>query len=213
MIKKNGSNERKAINKMKPTHEPEPIEKKKRCRWVNEKNPAYIHYHDEEWGRPHRDDPYLFEMLVLEAFQAGLSWECVLNKRPAFRKAFDGFDCQKVAAYTPETISRLMEDPGIIRNRLKIQAAVHNAGIFLKIQEEFGSFSDYLWHFTEGKTVVNRDGILRATSPLSDQVSKDLKRRGMKFTGSVMVYSYLQAAGIIDDHEPDCFCAQSGGPT
>lgn len=162
---------------------------RRRCRWVNLKNPRYIRYHDEEWGRPHYDDGYLFELLVLESFQAGLSWECILNKRESFRTAFDGFDCRKVAAYTQEKMDALAADPSIVRNRRKIAAAVNNARIFLTIQEEFGSFSNYLWHFTRGEQVVHRDGLLRASSPLSDAVSRDLKGRGMRFVGSVIIYS------------------------
>ena len=129
---------------------------RRRCRWVNLKNPRYIRYHDEEWGRPHYDDGYLFELLVLESFQAGLSWECILNKRESFRTAFDGFDCRKVAAYTQEKMDALAADPSIVRNRRKIAAAVNNARIFLTIQEEFGSFSNYLWHFTRGEQVVHQ---------------------------------------------------------
>lgn len=178
---------------------------KKRCRWVNEKNPAYVAYHDREWGRPHDEDGYFFEMLVLESFQAGLSWECILNKREAFRAAFDGFDYRKIAAYGPEKLAELAENKAIVRNRRKIQAAVGNAVVFLEIQKEFGSFSGYIWQFTGGKQVVNRDGIPRATSELSDRVSMDLKKRGMKFVGSTIIYSYLQAVGVIDDHEADCF--------
>lgn len=176
----------------------------KRCSWVNEKNPRYVRYHDEEWGKPHYDDRYFFEMLVLESFQAGLSWECVLNKREAFRNAFDGFDCGKVAQYTEEKIGQLAADAGIIRNRRKIRAAVSNAAVFLDIQRKYGSFSDYIWRFTDGKQVVNRDGVVRATSELSDAVSHDLKRRGMKFVGSTIIYSYLQAVGVVDDHEAGC---------
>lgn len=177
---------------------------KKRCGWVNLNNPNCINYHDHEWGKPSHDDHYFFEMLILESFQAGLSWECILNKREAFRAAFDSFDVHKVAAYTPEKMSVLRENPGIVRNRLKIAAAVNNANIFIAIQREYGSFSDYIWGFTDGKQVVNRDGVLRATSPLSDAISKDLKKRGMKFVGSTIIYSYLQAVGVIDDHDPDC---------
>ena len=170
-------------------------------------NPRYIRYHDEEWGRPHYDDGYLFELLVLESFQAGLSWECILNKREAFGQPLT----VSTAAKWPPTPRRrwtpLAADPSIVRNRRKIAAAVNNARIFLTIQEEFGSFSNYLWHFTRGEQVVHRDGLLRASSPLSDAVSRDLKGRGMRFVGSVIIYSYLQAAGIIDDHEPECdFC-------
>lgn len=180
----------------------------KRCGWVNLDNPLYVHYHDEEWGKQHYDDGYFFEMLVLESFQAGLSWECVLNKREAFRAAFDGFDYKKIAAYTQEKMDELAADKNIIRNKLKIKAAVSNAAVFMEIQKEYGSFSKYIWHFTDGKQIVNRDGVIRATSDLSDQVSKDLKKRGMKFVGSTIIYSYLQAVGVIDDHEPECCFAQ-----
>ena len=180
----------------------------RRCGWVNLKNPASIQYHDHEWGRPHYDDGYFFELLILESFQAGLSWECILNKREAFRAAFDGFDPAKVAVYDAGKQAALMQDPGIVRNRRKIEAAVHNASIFLEIQREFGSFSGYIWKFTEGKQIVNRDGVLRATSPLSDAVSRDLKKRGMRFVGSTIIYSYLQAVGVVDDHEPDCAIGQ-----
>ena len=176
----------------------------KRCKWVNLKNPIYIHYHDNEWGKPHYDDAYFFEMLVLESFQAGLSWECILNKREAFRRAFDGFDYRKVAMYSPEKMAELAENKEIVRNRLKIQAAVNNAAVFMEIQKEFGTFSSYIWHFTDGKQIVNTDGIIRATSELSDAVSKELKKRGMKFVGSTIIYSYLQAVGVINDHEAEC---------
>lgn len=158
-------------------------------------------------GKPHYDDSYLYEMLLLESFQAGLSWECILNKREAFREAFDGFDYRKIAGYTDEKLEELAKNSAIVRNRLKIRAAVNNARIFMDIQAEFGSFSDYIWHFTDGRQIVNRDGIIRATSELSDTVSADLKKRGMRFVGSTIIYSYLQAVGVIDDHEPDCdFC-------
>lgn len=176
----------------------------KRCSWVNENNPVYIKYHDSEWGAPSYDDRYLFEMLVLESFQAGLSWECVLNKREAFREDFADFDPDAVSRFSAADIERLMSDARIIRNRRKIEAAVSNAAVFLKIKAEYGSFSDYIWGFTGGERVINRDGIIRATSPLSDAISKDLKSRGMSFVGSTIIYSYLQAIGIIDDHEPCC---------
>jgi DNA-3-methyladenine glycosylase I len=179
-----------------------------RCRWVNLTNPAYVRYHDLEWGRPHYDDAYLFELLLLESFQAGLSWECILNKREAFRRAFDGFDPQKIAAYDAEKCAALMQDAGIVRNRLKIAAAVNNARIFLAIQAEWGSFSEYLWHFTGGNVLRDDSGIPRATSPLSDAVSADLRARGMKFVGSTIIYSYLQAAGIVNDHERGCAFAE-----
>lgn len=178
----------------------------KRCGWVNLKNPAYVDYHDNEWGKASYDDSYFFEMLVLESFQAGLNWECILNKRESFRKAFDGFDYKKIALYTDEKIEELAANKDIVRNRRKIKAAISNAKIFMDIQSEYGSFSDYIWHFTNGRKVINRDGALRATSPLSDAVSKDLKKLGMKFVGSTIIYSYLQAVGVIDDHEPQCFC-------
>lgn len=178
----------------------------KRCGWVNLKNPAYVDYHDNEWGKASYDDSYFFEMLVLESFQAGLSWECILNKRESFRKAFDGFDYKKISLYTDEKIEELAANKDIVRNRRKIRAAISNAKIFMDIQSEYGSFSDYIWHFTNGRQVINRDGALRATSPLSDAVSKELKKLGMKFVGSTIIYSYLQAVGVIDDHEPQCFC-------
>ncbi|MGN0364059.1 MAG: DNA-3-methyladenine glycosylase I [Bilifractor sp.] len=175
---------------------------KTRCFWANPNNERYIHYHDEEWGVPVHDDQKLFEMLILECFQAGLSWECVLNKREAFRKAFDGFDPEKVSMYNEEKIAALQSDPGIIRNRLKIRAAVTNAKVFLEIQKEYGSFSDYLWSWTKGKVIYEK-GLNR--SPLSDSLSKDLKKRGMKFTGTTVVYSYLQAVGVINAHEDGCY--------
>ena len=142
-------------------------------------------------------------MLILESFQAGLSWECILNKRAAFRRAFDGFDLEKVCGYGEEKLEMLMQDPGIVRNRLKIRAAVNNAGIFRTIQREWGSFDRYLWHWTEGEIVYETD---RVSSALSDTVSQDLKRRGMKFVGTVILYSYLQAVGVINSHEETCFC-------
>lgn len=174
-----------------------------RCRWVNMKNPLYIQYHDTEWGVPQHSDRMLFELLILEGFQAGLSWECVLNKREHFRRVYDSFDPEKVSRYDEKKIQRLLADPGIIRNRLKVQASVANAKAFLEIQKEFGSFDAYIWSFADGKT-VHESYDVRTTSPLSDQVSKDLKRRGMKFVGSTVIYSYLQAIGIIDGHGPEC---------
>lgn len=179
---------------------------KVRCRWANPGNDLYLRYHDEEWGVPVHDDRKLFEMLILECFQAGLSWECVLNKQEAFRRAFDGFDPEKVCAYDEAKMEELRQDPGIIRNRLKIRAAVNNACIFRKIQKEYGSFSEYLWHWTDGETVYERDVV---SSPLSDKVSEDLQKRGMKFVGTVIIYSYLQAVGVIYSHEEGCFlCAE-----
>lgn len=175
---------------------------KMRCRWANPKNERYVRYHDEEWGVPVHDDRRLFEMLILECFQAGLSWECVLNKREAFRRAFDGFDPDMVCAYGEEKFKSLMSDPGIIRNRLKIQAAVTNARVFLEIRRAYGSFSDYLWGWTDGR-VIREMGLSR--SLLSDKVSADLKKRGMKFVGTTVVYAYLQAVGVIDSHDEECF--------
>lgn len=173
-----------------------------RCSWVDLSKEYYVHYHDEEWGAPVHDDRVLFEMLVMENFQAGLSWECVLRKRDAFREAFDGFDVAKVAAYDEAKMDALAENPGIIRNRQKIRAAVKNARIFRAIQEEWGSFDRYLWHWTEGRTIIERGEV---RSALSDALSKDLKKRGMSFVGSVTMYAYLQAAGVINAHEEDCF--------
>lgn len=173
-----------------------------RCRWANPENPRYLHYHDFEWGVPVHDDRRLFEMLILECFQAGLSWECVLNKREAFRRAFDDFDWRKVAAYDAPKCAALAADTGIIRNRRKIAAAVTNARVFASIRREYGSFDAYLWQWTEGKTLRETG---RATSPLSDAVSADLKKRGMKFVGSTIIYAYLQAVGVLWSHEPGCF--------
>lgn len=175
---------------------------KVRCGWANPQNELYIKYHDEEWGQPVHDDHRLFEMLILESFQAGLSWECVLNKREAFRKAFDGFDLDKVCAYDAEKMEALRQDAGIIRNRLKIRAAVNNARIFKKIAEEYGSFSAYLWGYTKGRIVYEND---KASSPLSDAVSGDLKKRGMTFVGTTIIYAYLQAVGMINSHEDGCY--------
>lgn len=189
-------------------------EMKERCRWANLKNPLYLKYHDEEWGRPLYDDKALYELLILESFQAGLSWECVLNKREDFREAFDGFDIEKVIAYGDEKIAELMQNEKIIRNRLKIRAAIKNSAVFQKIQEECGSFSSYIWGFTGGK-IVYEEFTLRTTSALSDAVSKDLKRRGMAFVGSTIIYSYLQAIGIINGHEKGCdfYCRCPGKTT
>lgn len=176
----------------------------KRCKWVNIKNEKYVYYHDYEWGRPHYDDDYMFEFLLLESFQAGLSWECILNKRDAFRIAFDNFNYHEIALYDEEKISELMNNKDIIRNRLKIRAQINNAKIFMKIQDEFSSFSNYIWSFTDNKIIYNIDDTFKVTSPLSDLVSSDLKKRGMKFVGSTIIYSYLQAIGVINDHELNC---------
>ena len=178
------------------------MEIKQRCSWCNLKNPIYIKYHDEEWCIPNFDDHYLFEMLILESFQAGLSWECVLNKREDFRKAFDDFNINKVCNYDDTKIKELLENKKIIRNRLKIKASINNAKIFKEIQSEFSSFYNYLSSFYDGKTIYEID---KTTSKLSDNISKDLQRRGMKFVGSTIIYSYLQAIGIIFSHEKGCF--------
>ena len=175
----------------------------KRCSWVNLNNPLYVKYHDEEWGIPLHCDHALLELLILEGFQAGLSWECVLNKRKDFRIAFDNFDIYKLMSYDDAKIKSLLENPLIIRNKLKINAAINNAKIFKQIADEFDSFDTYIWHFTNNKTVFE-DYSSRTTSPLSDEISKDLKHRGMKFVGSTIIYSYLQAAGIINAHGKEC---------
>ena len=174
-----------------------------RCRWVNLNNPLYIKYHDFEWGVPLHDDTALFELLVLECFQAGLSWECVLNKRDAFRSAFCGFDVRCVSAFGSVEKAALYGSKSIIRNRAKIDAAVSNGAVFLEIADEFGSFDAYIWHFTGGR-VVNEPYTERVKSPLSDEVSADLKKRGMRFTGSTVIYSFLQAAGIVNGHGEEC---------
>lgn len=173
-----------------------------RCRWCNVSNPLYVEYHDREWGVPNFDDKYLFEMLLLESFQAGLSWECILNKREDFKIAYDNFDINKVVAYDENKIDELLENKKIIRNRLKIKASISNAKIFKNIQKEFGSFNNYLTFFTGNKILYEVD---RTTNDLSDALSKDLVKRGMKFVGSTIIYSYLQAIGVIYSHEADCF--------
>ena len=178
----------------------------KRCSWVDEKSEIYKRYHDEEWGVPKYDDRELFELLILEGFQAGLSWITVLKKCEAFRNAFDNFDVKKVAEYTEEKVEELLKNEKIIRSRSKIEAAINNAKIFIEIQKKFGSFSKYIWGFTEGEIIKNKTDDFVVSSPLSDEVSKDLKKRGMKYVGTVIIYSYLQAIGIINDHETGCFC-------
>ena len=178
---------------------------KNRCKWVDLNSELYIKYHDEEWGEPSYDDSYLFEMLVLESFQAGLSWITILNKRENFRKALDNFDYKKISNYDEEKIRLLLEDKGIIRNKRKITAIIENAKKFMDIQREYGSFSRYIWGFTNNKIVKNLDDNLKTTSELSDKISRDLNERGMKFVGSTIIYSYLQAIGVINDHEIKCF--------
>lgn len=178
-----------------------------RCGWCGT-DPLYVKYHDEEWGVPVRDDKMLFEFLTLETFQAGLSWITVLRKRENFRKAFDNFDYKKVAKYDGDKIADLMQDAGIIRNGAKIKAAVTNAQAFMEVQQEFGSFSKYIWGFVDGEQIVNpmpNHKNVPATTPLSDEISKDLKKRGFKFVGSTVVYAHMQATGMVDDHIDACF--------
>lgn len=178
---------------------------KNRCGWA--KGEKDILYHDTEWGVPSHDDGYIFEMLILEGFQAGLSWNTILQKRENFRKAFDNFDYKKIAEYDETKLNELLKNEGIIRNRLKINSIVTNARAFMKIQEEFGSFAKYIWNFTDNKRIINKWKELSevpATSELSDKISKDLKKRGFKFVGSTIIYSFLQAIGIIDDHLISC---------
>ncbi|PQB06091.1 DNA-3-methyladenine glycosylase I [Aureitalea marina] len=178
-----------------------------RCSWCGT-DPLYVDYHDQEWGSPVRDDQTLFEFLLMETFQAGLSWITVLRKRENFRRAFDDFDYQKIAQYGEEKIAQLLEDPGIIRNKLKVRAAVSNAQAFIRTQEEFGSFSSYFWGFTEGKPIVNQFLEMKevpANTPLSDTISKDLKKRGFKFVGTTVVYAHMQATGMVNDHMVGCF--------
>jgi DNA-3-methyladenine glycosylase I len=175
---------------------------------VDLSKPDYVAYHDCEWGVPVHDDGKLFEFLTLEAAQAGLSWYTVLRKRENYRKAFAGFDPAKVARFTPAKIEKLLLDPGIIRNRLKVEAAVNNARQFLKVQEAFGSFDAYIWRFVEGKPIVNRIQTLKdypARSPVSDAISRDLRQRGFRFVGSTILYAHMQATGMVNDHALHCF--------
>ena len=173
-----------------------------RCKWCNLNNPKYIDYHDNEWGVLNLDDTYLLEMLILEMFQAGLSWECVLNKREAFRRVYDDFDIDKISNYTEDKIKELEENKDIIRNKLKIKASINNTKIFKDIKEEYGSFKNYLLTFTNNKIYYE---INMVSSELSDNLSKDLRKRGMTFVGTTIIYSYLQAIGIIYSHDRDCY--------
>ena len=174
---------------------------KKRCTWAGS-DETYIRYHDEEWGVPTHDDRQLFEMLVLESFQAGLSWITILKKRENFKKAFDDFDIRKVADYDDEKVEELRMNEGIIRHKGKINAAINNAQIFIEIQEEFGSFDEYIWGFTDGEIIKAE---FLTESDLSRHISKDLKKRGMKFVGPTIIYSYLESIGVIDNHQENCF--------
>lgn len=180
---------------------------KVRCSWAGN-IPIYIDYHDNEWGRPVHDDNKLFEILILEGMQAGLSWITVLKKREAFREAFDGFDPNKVALYDESKIQKLLENEGIIRNRLKVNAAVTNAKLFLKVQEKYGSFDTFIWSYVHDTPVINRWEKMEeipATTPISNQISKDLKKMGFKFVGSTIIYAFMQATGMVNDHVTNCF--------
>lgn len=178
------------------------MENKKRCKWCNVKNPLYVEYHDNEWCKQNFNEQYLYEMLILESFQAGLSWECVLNKRESFRKAYDNFDLEKVILYDDEKIKQLLSDEGIIRNKLKIRSSIKNSKIFKEISLEYGSFYNYLKTFTHDEIICETN---KTVNELSDAISMDLKKRGMAFVGSVIIYSYLQAIGVICSHDEDCF--------
>jgi len=188
-----------------------------RCRWAEGVSLDYIRYHDEEWGVPVHDDQTQFEFLILEGAQAGLSWSTILNKRAGYKKLFAEFDPEKVARFTKKRVEKLLLDPAIVRNRLKVESTVSNASAFLKVQEEFGSFSDYIWGFVDGKPIQNnfrKDGDVPATSPESDALSKDLKKRGFRFVGSTIIYAHMQATGMVNDHVTGCFrhkpCAMLG---
>lgn len=181
------------------------MEHKKRCFWVREDSALYCAYHDEEWGTPIRDDREMYGLFLLELFQAGLSWITLLKKREAFSEAFDGFDVEKIANYDQTKVDDLLQNAAIIRSRGKIEAAIANAKIVLDLKREYGSFCNYLWSFSGGRVVLSPDDQPRATSPLSDRMSADLKRRGMRYAGSVTIHSFLQAAGIVNEHEPACY--------
>ena len=179
-----------------------------RCKWAEGVSLEYIRYHDEEWGVPVHDDRMQFEFLILEGAQAGLSWSTILNKREGYRKLFVDFDPEKVARFTKKRVEKMLLDPAIVRNRLKVESAVTNAKAFLKVQEEFGTFSDYIWGFVDGKPIQGKrktDGDVPATSPESDALSKDLKKRGFRFVGSTIIYAHMQATGMVNDHVTRCF--------
>jgi DNA-3-methyladenine glycosylase I len=179
-----------------------------RCKWAEGVSPDYIEYHDKEWGVPVYDDRVQFEFLLLEGAQAGLSWSTILNKREGYRRAFAGFDVEKVARFTKKRVEKLLENPAIVRNRLKVESAITNACAFITVQEEFGSFSKYIWSFVDGMPIQNRfskDGDIPATSPESDALSKDLKKRGFRFVGSTIIYAHMQATGLVNDHVTGCF--------
>lgn len=178
-----------------------------RCSWANPANPRYLHYHDHEWGVPCHDETILFEMLNLEGAQAGLSWETILNKRENYRAAFDNWDARKIAAYGDDKVAELLANPGIVRNRLKVAAAITNARAYLRMRDEGLTLDQYLWGWVDGKPVVNQwvDGKCPAKTALSDTISKDLSKRGFKFVGSTIIYAYLQGIGVVNDHSPACF--------
>ena len=181
----------------------------KRCKWVTEKEPLYMEYHDKEWGVPVYDDRLLFEMLCLEGAQAGLSWWTILQKRENYREAFDQFEAEKIITYTDEKLESLRENPGIVRNKLKIKSVVSNAHAFLQKQKEYGSFSNYIWSFVDGSPIINEWESMKdvpVSTELSDKMSKQLKKDGFKFVGGTICYSYMQAVGMINDHTIDCFC-------
>lgn len=182
---------------------------RKRCPWVPAGHTLYERYHDREWGRAVHDDTTFFEFLILESAQAGLSWETILNRRKGYRAAFAEFDADQVARFTARDIARLMRNAGIIRNRLKIKSAITNAQIFLSIRQEFGSFSKYVWGFVGGKVIRSPKGKNRATSPESEALAADLKRRGFRFFGPTIAYAFMQATGLVDDHSPGCFLHRS----
>lgn len=178
-----------------------------RCTWCGN-DELYQKYHDEEWGKPVYDDDTIFEFLILESFQAGLSWITILRKRENFKKAFDNFNYKKIAKYSDDKIEELMQNSGIVRNKLKILATITNAQKFIEVQKEFGSFSNYIWAFVDGKPIVNQPNTLKevpATTEISDKLAKDLKKRGFKFMGSTVVYAHMQATGMVNDHVNDCF--------
>ncbi len=177
-----------------------------RCKWCNLNNPKYIQYHDNEWCKPNFDDKYLYEMLILESFQAGLSWECILNKRESFEKAYNNFDINKICNYNNKKIEELLNNKNIIRNKLKINASINNSKIFKNIVNEYGTFYNYLKTFTKDKIIYE---VNKTTNNLSDAISKDLQKRGMKFVGSTIIYSYLQAIGIIYSHDEGCYLYKS----
>jgi DNA-3-methyladenine glycosylase I len=180
----------------------------KRCAWAGTTSPAYMEYHDTEWGVPVWDDRTQFEFLILEGAQAGLSWSTILNKREGYRKNFADFDVEKVARFTEKRVEKILQDPGIVRNKLKVNSAVTNAQAFIRVQEEFSGFCNYIWQFVDGQPIDNRfrkDSDIPATSPESDALSRDMKKRGFKFVGSTIIYAHMQATGLVNDHVVDCF--------